>query len=175
MAASVEGLLPLDEGPPLFHERQVTPEQLLDMRLGYLSNMGAKVELVVTGKEWVERVIIAAVGATYFITGPLPDKDRKGEDRDRLPNERPDGTRLATQEEIATWRECDFVTFYSTSTEGDSVRYDYGGLSYVDLGLAPVRDKYDQPAGWLPDPIWHLRWPDEAEANQSAPLYEKAV
>jgi hypothetical protein len=69
--------------------------------------------------------------------------------------EKPEGDRLITSDEIDTspmWTDCDYVTFYTTSQEGGVTKYDYDHLPYTDLGLAPVRDRSYQPAGWYPDP-----------------------
>jgi hypothetical protein len=151
MADIRERLIPLAEGQPRLDERQITPGQLADMQLGYLSNLGAEVELVTTSSGEVSPVTIAAVGRTFVF------------------GERPDGDRLITQDEMCTspmWRECDYVTFYTTSQSGDAPTYDYDQLSYAHLGLAPHKDEYYLPLGWYPDPIWYLRWPAEADAHQ---------
>lgn len=147
-----ERLIPLAEGPPRFDERQVTPEQLLDMRLGYLSSLGAEVELVSTETEQAMPVTILAVGRTFGI------------------GKRPEESRLVTPDEIDTspmWTDCDYVAFYTTSQNGGVTKYNYDHLSYSDLGLAPVRDDSYSPVGWHPKPIWHLRWPAEGRASQS--------
>ncbi|HET8670271.1 MAG TPA: hypothetical protein VFM05_06455, partial [Candidatus Saccharimonadales bacterium] len=98
MVRARESLTPLAEGPPSFNERQVTPGQLLDMRLGYLSNMGAEVELVTTETGRVVPVTIAAVGRSFWI------------------DQKPDGSRLIPEDEIRTspaWTDCPYVTFYT--------------------------------------------------------------
>lgn len=144
MVSATEGLIPLADGPPHLDERQITPEQLLDMQLGYLSNLGAEVELVTTETGRTVPITIVAVGRTFLF------------------GERPDGSERVSQSEIDTsrrWRDCDYVTFYTTFQTGEGMVYDYDHFSYGDLGLAPVRNEMYRPVGWHPEPVWYLRWP----------------
>lgn len=115
----------------------------MDMQLGYLGNLGTEVELVATLTGQAVPITIAAVGRTYWL------------------DQKPDGSRLIARDEIdasSAWTDCDYVTFYMTSKNGDAVTYDYDHRRYRDLGLAPTQNESNLSAQWDPEPVWYLRW-----------------
>jgi hypothetical protein len=131
-------------GPPTYHERQITPNQFRDMQLGYLSNLGAGVELVwVSGNEaeTVEQVVIDDVTRTFW-AGSTPDN-----------------TRLALPEDKESWLERDCVTFYRRGQASDgAIEYNYDHLPAYELGLV---EKNDGSREYWPDQLfWYLRWPE---------------
>ncbi len=145
----------LTDGPPRYDDRQVAPEQLEDICLGYLGNlaMGDQVELVIPStekqREYVRLITIVAVGRTYWM-GEAP-----GEEED------------ITEATVSEWPEADYVTYSTIDDEGRRI---YDRIRYERLGLAPVTER-NKPVGWPSQLGWYLRWPDQT-ANSPQALME---
>lgn len=148
MTGTGEGVA-LSDGPPNYHEQQITPQQFCDMQLGYLANLGSEVELVHAAmgneSELVEQIVIDDVNRTFW-AGSTPDSSRP-----------------ASPEDKESWLERDCVTFYRPSKGADGVaQYKYDHFPAYELGLA-------LPAGgnsWPSHLFWYLRWATQTENAQ---------